>query len=439
MPRSLSPTRALLLAGALALGVTTAACSQESDAKPPQTGNPPTTEEPTTTEAGSGGSSTSSGGDEGAAGSTQTIVFSTEGDNLNAYEVMPPFERQTVVTNAGDDPDGGMDINGQICFFPDEPSRFIAGEDTGQPDRTPGWGIFEVEGSTVGDLAVSQVGRLVPTYQEDQEGPENYGCGVLSDGRVVTSDIGNQVEGPANGQLLLWFPPFDDGEATQGGAGGASDFEDVAYCKLATDLPTAGGIAIDGDDNIYVTSARAPDAGVLRFRGPFPTSADADGGCGRTDATGAPVADAVRRDGFIAADQRAPTPNAIVAAPEDDADGGFLVTSAFSGSIVQYDEEGTYVGTLLAPPEGEAFGEEPFSTGTPLGIAVADDGTIFFADLGLGFGDDGVGPQPEAGSLRVITPDGSSEPTVMDEGLDHPDGVGLYLPGSAAGGDRSPL
>jgi hypothetical protein len=412
--------RSLLLAGALALIVATAACANESDETPPQSGNPPTTpppDETTTTEAGA-----ASGEGEGG----ELIVFSTEGNNLNAYETQSPFEKQTVVTNAEDDPDG-TNINGQICFFPDEPSRFIAGEDTGQPQRTPGWGIFEVEGSTVGELSVSQVGRLVPTYQEDQDGPENYGCGVLSDGRVVTSDIGNQVDGPANGQLIIWFPPFDTDE--------------VAFCKLATDLPTAGGIVVDRDDDdtIYVTSARAPDAGVLRFRGPYPTSDDADGSCGRTDATDAPVADAVRRDAFITADERAPTPNALVAAPESNDDGGFYVTSAFSGSIIQYDDEGSYVGTLLAPPEGETFGDDPFSTGTPLGIAVADDGTTFFADLGLGFGDDGVGPLPEAGSLRVLAP-GSDEPEVMDEGLDYPDGVGLYNSSAAGGGpDRSPL
>ena len=120
-----------------------------------------------------------------------------------------------------------MDINGQLCFFPDDPHRLIAGEDTGQPERTPGWGIFEIDGDRVGDLSARQVGRLVPSYQND---PDNYGCGVLSDGRVVTTDIGNKVEGPPSGQLIMWFPPFDS--------------EQVSYCKLDVTLPTPGGIVV---------------------------------------------------------------------------------------------------------------------------------------------------------------------------------------------------
>ncbi|HEY3142531.1 MAG TPA: hypothetical protein VGJ86_15440 [Acidimicrobiales bacterium] len=345
-----------------------------------------------------------------AAADAGPIVFSTEGNNLNAYTPDPPFEKQTVIRTVTDDPAGGMDINGQICFFPDDPHRFIAGEDTGQPERTPGWGIFEVDGTAVGDLSAREVGRLVPTYQVDDANPENYGCGVLTDGRVVTTDIGNQVTGDPTGQLIVWFPPFDS--------------ETVSYCKIDVAIPTAGGIVVDEDDQIYVTTARPPDNGVLRYSGPYPTSDEAAGGCGRTDPTGAPLADAVDKARFIPADDHAPTPNALIRAGED---GGFYVSSAFTGTIAHYDRDGAYVETLLAPPQGETFGPTPYSTGSPLGLAVLPDGTIYFADLGLGLGDDGVGPLPKAGSVRRLVP-GAAAPEVMDRELDYPDGIGLYYP-----------
>ena len=207
---------------------------------------------------GAGGADSATTTTAGAAGA---IVLSTEGNNLNAYEPDPPFRKQTVIHTAADDPDG-LDINGQVCVLPDGsaeaaraaqagPERpgaggaesgkqlFVAGEDTGQPERTPGWGIFELDGVVVGELEAREVARLVPTYQT--EGPENYGCGVLSDGRIVTTDIGNQATGPPTGQLIVWFPPFDS--------------EEVPYCKIDVALPTPGGIQVV-DDVVYLALAR---------------------------------------------------------------------------------------------------------------------------------------------------------------------------------------
>src|SRR5688500_1880476 len=128
------------------------------------------------------------------------VLFNGEGNNLNAYGTRRPFVKQNVISNAGDDPNG-LDINAQICFFPDGSRRFIAGEDTGQPNPPAGWGIFQLEGNRIGELDARKVAKLTPTYQTD--GPENYGCGFLSDGRVVTSDVGDQVEGPGNGQVIV--------------------------------------------------------------------------------------------------------------------------------------------------------------------------------------------------------------------------------------------
>jgi hypothetical protein len=364
-----------------------------------------------------GGPDGGDAGQDGGAGSVGeptgpggVIVLSTEGNNLNAYEPDAPFRRQTVILNATDDP-AGLDINGQVCMLPGDAGRFVAGEDTGQPQRTPGWGIFELDGGRVGELAARPVGRLVPTYQT--EGPENYGCGLLADGRIVTTDIGNQASGPPTGQLIVWFPPFDG--------------DDVAYCKLDVALPTPGGIQVV-DDAVYVAAARPPGNGVYRYPGPFPRSADAAGGCGGSDATGAPLADGVRKELFIPADEHVATPNAVAAAPG----GGFYVSSAFTGVLAQYDGAGRFVRTLVAPPAGEQLGAEPYSTGAPLGMAVdPTTGAIYWADIAIGISD-GIGPIEGAGTLRRTAFDASGDPEpaeIVDEGLDFPDGVGIYVPG----------
>jgi hypothetical protein len=388
------------------------------------------------TDGDSDGDSDGGGGDPATtttAGSRGAIVLSTEGNNLNAYESDPPFRKQTVIHTAADDPDG-LDINGQVCMLPDGsaeaapsaqagPERpgvegpesgtqlFVAGEDTGQPERTPGWGIFELDGATVGELEAREVARLVPTYQS--AGPENYGCGVLSDGRIVTTDIGNQAAGPPTGQLIVWFPPFDGDE--------------VPYCKVDVALPTPGGIQVV-DDVVYLALARPPGSGIVRYEGPFPTGPDAAGGCGPVDGTGAPLADEAHRGEFIAADDHVATPNAVVGAPT----GGFYVSSAFTGVLAEYDAAGHFVRTLVAPPAGEQLGAEPYSTGAPFGMGV-DPATrsLYWADLAIGIGDS-IGPIDGAGTVRRITfdADGNPRPSeTIDEGLDFPDGIGIYLPG----------
>ncbi|MBA2325235.1 MAG: hypothetical protein H0V95_01160 [Actinobacteria bacterium] len=349
-------------------------------------------------------------------GSKRTvIVFNGEGNNLNAYEAKPPFEKQTVITNHNDDPDG-LDINAQICFFPkgapgpEKGERwFIAGEDTGQPDPPPGWGIFQLKGTEVGKLSAEQVGKLTPTYQPTEDNSENYGCGFLSDGRVVTTDIGNQAAGDSTGQLIVWFPPFDS--------------RDVAYCKLDVAIGTAGQIYVDDQDRIYVASALRETAGVLRYTGPFPTSNDAEGGCGQTDTTGAPLADAVERELFIAAGENGlSTPNAVIGKPG----GGLYVDSVITGVINEYDEAGGFVRTILAPPAGEVLGEQTFSTGTPLGLGVDSKGTLYYADIGITITPEAIGPGAEGTVRRIRFVDSEPQPPeLMGGGLAFPDGIGV--------------
>ena len=80
---------------------------------------------------------------------------------------------------------------------------------------------------------------------------------------------------------------------------------------------------------------------------------------------------------------------------------------------------------------------QSFSTGTPLGIGVTPDGTIYYADIGIvNDPENGFGPGDGTGSFRRITfLDGEPQPPeTLDEGLAFPDGVGIYVPGGAAGG-----
>jgi hypothetical protein len=335
------------------------------------------------------------------------FVLNGQGNNLAAYDP-DSGEHRIIVENHDTDPDAGLDINAQICFFPDDPGKFIAGEDTNQPNPPAGWGLFSIEGSTLDDLRVEQVGKLTPTYQT--EDPENIGCGFLSDGRVITSAPGNQVNGDPDGELIMWFPPIEG--------------TDVPFCKIDITLGTAGTIYVDDQDRIYITSARA-DPGVYRFTGPFPTSADAAGGCGKKDPTGAPMADEVNREMFIPPDDRVTTPVAVMASPQ----GTFYVSSVITGVIAEYDAAGKFVRIILEPPAGERLGAEPYTTGTPFGLGFGPDGSLYYADLGVVVGD-GIGPGPELGTVRRITFEGGEPqaPETLDQGLDYPDGIGIYEP-----------
>lgn len=389
-----------LVAAALATALVLGACSGDDDGD----GDAST---PDTT--GTGGDASTTTEPEAPAA---PVVFNGQGNDLVAYASEPPFTEQVVIHHhdATEAPDG-LDINAQICFDPENPRRFVAGEDTLQSSTgEPGWGIFELEGGAIGELSARQVGKLVPTYQPTNDNPENYGCGFLADGRIVTTDIGEQVTG-ANGQLVVWYPPIES--------------RDVEYCKLDITLPTAQSILVDGE-SVYVAAARG---GVFRYDATaFPTSATPEGGCDGTDETGAPFATGISREPFITADDAngIATPAGIALGPG----GQLFVSSVFNGVISEFTRDGTFVRRVLQPPAGETLGERPFSTGTPLGIGVGPDGTLYYADIGIVVSDGGVGPGDSTGTVRRIRfVDGEPQaPETMAGGLAFPDGIGVWVP-----------
>lgn len=398
----------------LAVATLGAACSDDpSDAEVEDTqGDEATLGDDSATES-TGTGREPTGGDSSTPASP--IVLSGQGNHLDAYSITDGETiEQRVVNSATEEPGSGIDINAQICVFESDGRRMvITGEDTGQPDPPAGWGIFELAGEIVGDLSMTQVAKLTPTYQQaDADKPENYGCAVLDDGRILTTDIGDQVEG-ANGQLILWFPPFD-----------GSGEGDIAYCKLDIELPGAQSILLTGEEEFLVAAVRG---GIYEYRGPLPTDDTPEGGCNSTDATGRPFAPDVSRVVLVepGADGLA-TPAGLAPAPED----GFYASSVFSGVINEYGADGTIRRNILSPPDGEAIADRPYSTGTPLGLATDSEGNLWYADIGLVIDGSKVAPGENTGSVRMIAFEdgGPTEPVLIAEGLAFPDGLGTFTP-----------
>jgi hypothetical protein len=388
--------RILIGLAVLALGASACSSSSKSSSEPPSTASstaPPRANLP-----------------------AETLVFNGQGNDLAAYSPAPPFAKQIVDHHRDDAHPDGLDINGQICFDPRHPGRFVAGEDTLQTTTGhPGWGILQLEGSELGKLSIHEVGKLVPTYQPSNDNPENYGCGFLPDGRIITTDVGNQASGTGDGQLIVWFPPFES--------------RSVKYCKVNVHLATGQGVLVDGNDLLFA-QARPPAAGIYRYAvSDLPTSSTPSGGCDGTDATGAPMATNVKMTQFIkpGAPNSLATPSGVALGPN----GKLYVASVFNGVIAEFKRDGTYIRDVLRPPAGESLGAKPYSTGTPLGLGVGPDGSIYYADIGIVVSKDGVGPGDGTGHVRRITFDANGQPRApetMDSNLAFPDGIGIWAP-----------
>ena len=344
-------------------------------------------------------------------------LYASEGNRLRRFAIDSiegrPLVEDVLVERASLDPEAGRDINGMLCRVPNGDGRFVAGEDTGQPSPPPGWGVFAADGT--------QIGKLTATYRV--EGAEPFGCAFDRDGRLFTTEVGNQGFGAAKGQLILWFPPYDHFPGPPG-AYPDTDAASPNFCKLATDIGTAGGIAIDANGRVYVASASR--LAVFRFSPPFPTSPDGAGGCGSKDPLGSPRADRVQRETFVRSQplQGLFTYSGLAFAPN----GNLYVASVLTGRIGEFDREGDLVRLVLEPPEWLP----PFSTGAPQGLAVDARGTLYYADLDLVWNGLDVGPGSNGKVWRIaFDGDGKPQPPeIVREHLAFPDGLGA-LPGES--------
>jgi hypothetical protein len=118
----------------------------------------------------------------------------------------------------------------------------------------------------------------------------------------------------------------------------------------------------------------ATAAGVFKYSPPYPTSNDARGGCGRIDNLGSPLADAIQKQKVLAApDHGLSTPSGIVGSKN----GHFFVASVISGTINEYDADWQHVQTVLRRRRRSHQPDQDLSTGTPLGITVDENGTLY--------------------------------------------------------------
>jgi len=343
------------------------------------------------------------------------VLYAPEGNRLRRFDVdtigTPALVEDILIEQASDSENGGTlpagkfrDINGMVCAFPDGSGRFVAGEDTGQPSPRPGWGVFSASGR--------QIGKLTATYAV--AGAEPYGCAFGPDGTLFTTEVGAQGFGTPSGQLIMWFPPYDRFPGAPGTY--PNDGRSANFCKIATDIGTAGGVAIDAEGRVYV--AATSQLSVFRFSPPFPTSPDAAGGCGSVDALGSPQADVVQRETFLAPNGLS-TFAGLAFAPN----GNLYASEVLTGRIGEYDTSGALVRYVLLPPGNPSL--PPVPTGAPQGLAVDGAGTLYYADLDLIGTLPNVGPGPN-GKIRRIRFDAAGTPLapeIVRQGLRFPDAV----------------
>lgn len=338
------------------------------------------------------------------------IVFSAQRSELDAYSTSQPFATQIVVPSPAASRDG-VDVSGQICFDPTQPRRFVTVDTTAAADGQAGWGVFELAGRDFGQLSAHETARLVPTYQHSSDTAAPFGCGFLPDGRLLTTDLGNQSHGAADGQLIEWFPPFDQ--------------DTVVSCKVLVNLANPEDVSVDGD-RVFVAEARAGVTSIVTST--LPTSNLATGGCARRDVTGAALALGVVHSPWLqnAAAHGLTQPAAVVRA----GGGRFYVSSPGTGVIAEIDADGRFVRSVLAPPGRAVLGRRPFLTGTPMGLAVAANGTLYYADPGLIVTNATIVAGLRTGTIRRITFAGgvAQPPEVVDSGLQSPEGIAIWLP-----------
>ena len=212
------------------------------------------------------------------------------------------------------------------------PDQFIAGEDTNQgPPLDRRWGVFKLAApspSSPGNRSARSA--HLPAGAAGRRRAGNYGCGFLSDGRLLTTDVGSQAAGqePDSCHLLP-----------------AAHHPAIRVLQARHQHRHGEQIAVDDQDRVYV-ACRAPPSRARRASSATPVRSHvghAEGGCGRVDGTGAPlVSEGASPRSFIPSDGNVQTPRRG-AHPR----GGFYVASVFNGVIAEYDADGEFVRRVL--------------------------------------------------------------------------------------------
>jgi outer membrane protein assembly factor BamB/sugar lactone lactonase YvrE len=349
----------------------------------------------------------------------QVLIYNTEGNRLRRYDVDTidtELVEDVLQPSASDDP-GGRDSNGSICRFRDGSGRYVHGEDTGQPNPPAGFGVFAPDGT--------QVGKLTPTYPIYTSGqPEPHGCAIRDDGILFTTDVGQQGFGNNNGQLTMWFPPFDrfpGPPPPDVNAYPNNNDASTSFCKIDEHIGTAASVVVDPQQRVYVASSSS--LVVYRYEGDWPTGLLPGQGCDATDSVGGPMVDPGRitRSVFVT-NLGISTYSGLAMAPDGNS---LYVGSVLEGKIREFDLDGNFVRMIVdhALPTFQL----PTPFGNPQSIAFGPNGTLYYADLALVGTLPNVGPGPNGKVWRVRF-DASNDPLTPDivrQNLAFPDGVAV--------------
>lgn len=352
--------------------------------------------------------------------SDSELLYVTEGNRMRRFDIDSmdngPLLEDVFVPAASA---GGRDVNGTICPLPDGSGGFVVGEDTGQQAVRPGWGFFDADGK--------QYAKVAPTGFTS--GPEPHGCAFAPDGTLFTTELGSQGFGNMNGQLIMWFPPYEGFPGEPDIPFPNGEYSEGQYCKLAIDLGTAGGVTVDHLGRVY--AAQSSGLRIDRFSPPFPTAPNEEGGCSGIDSRGSAVAlpDEVNREVFATGnvDTGMFTLTGLTIGPK----GTLYATSVLTGAIGEYDLDGTLLRVVVPPGNWQAG--LPVENGHPQAIVFDSKGTLYYADMNLRGTLPNVGPGP-SGKIRRVTFDENGDPNppeIIREGLSFPDGLAVF-PGTLA-------
>ena len=297
------------------------------------------------------------------------VLVSLQGNQLDEYALDTGAKTTTV-------PAQHATVNGQACLLPDGSGRFVVGEDTGQPEVRPGWGIFSPDGTFLQKLPL-------PLRDNETRVGDPIGCAIDAQGRLFGTAIGGQ--GMPDGQLVVFFPP----DYTQS-------------CILDQTLRTPGTLAVDDAGNVYAPQA-GPPGSVERFAPPFPTS---PAECGSVVPS---------RNPFIAYTDNVASLG-IARAPNGHWFVSQVVGLGQPAGIREHDADGTFIREILPAADW----------GNPAGLAFDAAGSLYYADLGLS---DQFETVPGGATVRQVTfaLDGTpAEPELIAHGLDFADSVSVF-------------
>ena len=347
------------------------------------------------------------------------------------------------------------DPNGQLCIFPGS-AKFTTGYNptlpsqhnpgSKKPLKNPpvGEAVWDGHGHFTGKtiyvpgrfhLPGSKIGGDIPpdTFGSGESGgsTKEYnsngtftGCAFDRAGHLFATDLGSaqgQIPVPDDGRLIEWFPPkyrtycilFGP---TEGGIG-------KHHVNGHGGLSDPGTLATDSQGNIYVpepghsSGSPFPDSGrVLRFmHSSFPSSPRQCPGPSNMP-TRKVQSETFIRGGSQGVQQ---VPSGIAWDPSCKC---WAVTSVFGNpAIAWYDTDGT-----------PHFGKGPVPSGnySPFGIAVAPDGTTYFADIHVEPCESGFCTVDKKGALYRVTFNNGfpSQPEKLGSGYSFPVGVTICIP-----------